>query len=326
MMPFISLSLLYRRVTLILALLLVLAFTFLVIDHRRSSYDDTASRSYNVFDKIRTFGAGQIPDAFRPSTYLGTTTIKEPTTREEWESFAAALENVEDGPRTRSKWHGLKQGIGNLFYRVSFTSLFSHHSYSTQYATDWQDLPPNIKVFKEWEFSRGMVYQGTGTRVQRFLEKARSGRGIVVSVVGGSVSKGRGLPEDKTGHLARDRPIPDSPSAPSRDKRSIAEDWHIDQQPSVSQNLYNPLNLHYQIFQFINRTFPATSQSSHDSLGRGYRGQNMVSVGAFAQLSLQVVDYIQRFNSSSMVPKEVSEAITLRDVGRNIFQRIQISF
>ncbi|KAJ9116720.1 hypothetical protein QFC20_000655 [Naganishia adeliensis] len=248
MMPFISLSLLYRRrVTLVFVLLSALAFTFLATDLRKS-YDETAARGYRVFDKVRNFGAGQIPDAFRPSTYLGTTTVKEPTTREEWESFAATVE-------------------------VSVIPVFLHRSHSTQYATDWDDLPPNIKAFKEWEFARGMVYQGTGERTKRFLEKARSGRGVVVSVVGGSVSKGRGLPV----HEDLQPKDPESTSH-SHDKRSLAEDWHIDHRHSVSQNLYNPLNVHYQIFQFINRTFPAIPHSLGGLAGSEYRGENVVSI------------------------------------------------
>lgn len=282
-MPFISLSLLYRRrVTLLFILLSALAFTFLAIDLRHS-YDETAARSYRVFDKVRNFGAGQIPDAFRPSTYLGTTTVKEPTTREEWESFAATIEGEgEERISTNpSRWEDLKQWFGNLVYRVSIIPDYLHRGHSTQYSTDWDDLPPNIKAFKDWEFARGMVHQGTGERTKRFLEKARSGRGVVVSVVGGSVSKGRGLPvhEDLQ---------PEHPK--SNDKRNLAEDWHIDHRHSVSQNLYNPLNLHHQIFQFINRTFPATSHSSDGLARSGYRGENVVSstipVPLFAVYSL----------------------------------------
>lgn len=272
-MPFISLSLLYRRrVTLVFVLLSALASTFLATDLRKS-YDETAARSYRVFDKVRNFGAGQIPDAFRPSTYLVSTTVKEPTTREEWESFAATVEGEERSLTSTSKFEDLKQWFGNLVYRVSVIPVFLHRGHSTQYTTDWDDLPPNIKAFKEWEFARGMVYQGTGERTKRFLEKARSGRGVVVSVVGGSVSKGRGLP-------VHEDPQPKDPESTSHshDKRSLAEDWHINHRHSVSQNLYNPLNVHYQIFQFINRTFPAIPHPLGGLAGSEYRGENVVSI------------------------------------------------
>lgn len=278
MMPFISLSLMYRRrVTLAFVLLSALAFTFLAIDLRKS-YDETAARSYQVFDKVRNFGAGYIPDAFRPSTYLGTT-IKEPTTREEWESFEANIEGGGDDSAGRSSWEDIKKWMGTFVHRVSDIPALLHGGHITRYDTDWDDLPPNIKAFKEWEFARGMVYQGTGERMKRFLEKARSGKGVVVSVVGGSVSKGRGLPVQQ--ELLSPHPIS---HGHNHEQRSLAENWHIDHRHAVSQNLYNPLNLHYQIFQFINRTFPAITHST-GSEERGSRGKNVVSIIDMAPVS-----------------------------------------
>lgn len=109
--------------------------------------------------------------------------------------------------------------------------------------------------------------------MQRFLEKARSGKGFVVSVVGGSVSKGRGLPQrdwQSSGyHPSAHRATGD------HDDRNLAQDWHVDPRPAVSQNLYNPLNLHHQIFQFLNQTFPVTEQDPDSA--RGSRGANIVS-------------------------------------------------
>jgi hypothetical protein len=40
--------------------------------------------------------------------------------------------------------------------------------------------------YSEWEYRRALTYQGTGSRVQAFLAKARSGRPFTVSVIGGS--------------------------------------------------------------------------------------------------------------------------------------------
>lgn len=118
----------------------------------------------------------------------------------------------------------------------------------------------------------------------RFLEKARAGgekknkkQGFTVSVVGGSVSKGRGLPVIKSFDLDLDlnhngqqavRGEQDDSdlreySQTGKQKRSLASDFHIDSSASTSQNLYHPLNLHHQIFQFLNSSFPAPSHTSY---------------------------------------------------------------
>lgn len=39
---------------------------------------------------------------------------------------------------------------------------------------------------REWEFRRALTYQGTGSRIQAFLRKARSGKPFTVAVIGGS--------------------------------------------------------------------------------------------------------------------------------------------
>jgi hypothetical protein len=44
---------------------------------------------------------------------------------------------------------------------------------------------------REWEFRRALTYQGTGSRIQAFLRKARSGKPFTVAVIGGS---GESLP------------------------------------------------------------------------------------------------------------------------------------
>jgi hypothetical protein len=282
MRPFISLTVLFRRTIVVLGLLLTLSYTLLAI-RRTEDLGESSTGSYRVLDKVRrfNFGQGYIPVAFRPSTYLGTTAVKEPTTREEWESltreewdsFAGMIEDEEDIPTEHPKWTALKKQVGNIIHRHTFSSLFFGPRQPPRYRTNWEDLPPHINAFKQWEYNRGMLYQGTGARMQRFLEKARSGRGIVVSVVGGSVSKGRGLPRrnwNPSGHQVK----PNS-TTHSKEKRNLAHDWHIDPRPSVSQNLYNPLNLHHQIFQFLNRTFPAVEEQPET--GQPSRGANVVS-------------------------------------------------
>lgn len=281
MRAFISLSVIFRRTILILGLLLTLSYTLLAII-RTEIAEETTSRGYGVLDTVRkfNFGQGYIPVAFRPSTYLGTTNIQEPTTREEWdsltneewESIAESVEGEEDAHAEHPKWTALKKHVENFIHRFSFTSLvLSRHP--SRYETNWDNLPPNINAFKQWEYSRGVLYQGTGARMQRFLEKARSGKGFVVSVVGGSVSKGRGLPQKDW------QPSGYHPSAHratgNHDDRNLAQDWHIDPRPAVSQNLYNPLNLHHQIFQFLNQTFPVKQQDP--GFARDSGGANIVS-------------------------------------------------
>lgn len=290
MRPFISLTVLFRRTIVVLGLLLTLSYTLLAI-RRTEDLGETSTGEYRVLDKVRrfNFGQGYIPVAFRPSTYLGTTAVKEPTTREEWESltmeewdsFAGMIEDDEDIPTEYPKWAALKKQLGNIIHRHTFSSLFFGSRQPPRYRTNWDDLPPHINAFKQWEYNRGMLYQGTGARMQRFLEKARSGRGIVVSVVGGSVSKGRGLPQ-RNWNPSVHHQVELNATTGRKDRRNLAHDWHIDPRPSVSQNLYNPLNLHHQIFQFLNRTFPASEE--HPDIGMPSRGANVVSPQAGRRL------------------------------------------
>lgn len=119
----------------------------------------------------------------------------------------------------------------------------------------------------------------------RFLEKARSGKGFTVSVVGGSVSKGRGLPPWKGGEdpeafaVASTGSTPTTKSTDKRgerirrrrrqfhtDKREPSHEFQIDRSPEISRNLYHPLNLHHQVFSFLNATFPAEGPQSAPNL------------------------------------------------------------
>lgn len=143
--------------------------------------------------------------------------------------------------------------------------------------TSWSSLSPSIREFREWEYARALQHQGTGDRIMRFLEKARSGRGFTVSVVGGSVSKGRGLPpwqggEDPEMLSAAANERQQAPNrhlrepAMSLGKRERADHFHIDPSPEISRNLYNPLNLHRQVFSFLNATFPADEPHASPNL------------------------------------------------------------
>jgi hypothetical protein len=124
----------------------------------------------------------------------------------------------------------------------------------------WSNYPADQRDFKEWEFSRALVFAGTGARIQRFLDKAESGRGVVVSVVGGSVSKGRGL-RKQTYHLRGGGGVR---SAMTQQGRTSGLTFPVSDDPTIIGNLYNPLNLHARVFEFVNTTFPALPVARHD--------------------------------------------------------------
>ncbi len=130
----------------------------------------------------------------------------------------------------------------------------------------WSNYPLDQRDFKEWEYERSLIYKGTGARVQRFLAKAKSGKGVVISVVGGSVSKGRGLKVQsyRVGgrSSASSSPSPSPPSTPSEGEETGAgqfgDNFPVSNDPSITLNLYNPLNLHARVFEYIDQTFPAS--------------------------------------------------------------------
>jgi hypothetical protein len=151
---------------------------------------------------------------------------------------------------------------------------------------------------REWEFRRAVHYEGeflagrltphsrtlvrpvvielnsgTGARIQTFIDKARSGRPFTISVIGGSVSKGRGLkPVVKT----HERPAPRQ-LQPVDDEDAIAEDTNstIGMVPNLGANtLYSPENMHVLIFDWLNETFPHPQNrlinGAQGGVGSGY--------------------------------------------------------
>lgn len=152
-----------------------------------------------------------------------------------------------------------------------------------------------------------MQYEGTGARIQTFIDKARSGRPFTVSVIGGSVSKGRGLiPADP------DRPRPDKRQfdleevstgtesgsegeSPTEEDSSAPPDDTVmpqgeDNRPEEespkktasttgngklgADTLYSPENLHVLIFDWLNETFPHPENKlvngAQGGVGSGY--------------------------------------------------------
>ncbi|KAL7419642.1 hypothetical protein Q5752_005555 [Cryptotrichosporon argae] len=103
---------------------------------------------------------------------------------------------------------------------------------------------------REWELRRALQFAGTGARVDRFLDKARRGKPFVVSAVGGSVSKGRGL-------------VPPDGVYSSEGAEALA-------------TLYSPENLHVIVFDWLNKTFPHAENrfinGAQGGVGSGYFG------------------------------------------------------
>jgi hypothetical protein len=123
---------------------------------------------------------------------------------------------------------------------------------------------------RKWEYSRALQFEGSGARIQAFLDKASSGRPFTVSVIGGSgeylylltirllmriVSKGRGLLAPEHGH------DPHQGDA---------------QGPHEASTLYSPENLHVLIFDWLNTTFPNSENrlinGAQGGVGAGYFG------------------------------------------------------
>ncbi|WVQ94715.1 hypothetical protein IAU59_001795 [Kwoniella sp. CBS 9459] len=130
---------------------------------------------------------------------------------------------------------------------------------------------------REWEFKRSLQYEGTGSRIQAFLDKARSGKPFTVAVIGGSVSKGRGL-TPPPGVAVRRAEEPISATAANVDLTEASSSG--DSGPASGQmgatTLYSHQNLHYMIFDWLNRTFPNPGNrfvnGAQGGVGAGYFG------------------------------------------------------
>ncbi|ORY23426.1 hypothetical protein BCR39DRAFT_549216 [Naematelia encephala] len=142
----------------------------------------------------------------------------------------------------------------------------------------WDD---GDEMMREWEFRRSVLYEGTGARIQAFFEKARQGRPFTVSVIGGSVSKGRGLSPPRS--LLR-RSSVDSfgelPELASRDDDDdLSEPFDASEgtsQPLGATTLYSPENMHVLVFDWLNATFPHPENrlvnGAQGGVGAGYFG------------------------------------------------------
>ncbi|WVQ79025.1 hypothetical protein IAT38_001117 [Cryptococcus sp. DSM 104549] len=138
-------------------------------------------------------------------------------------------------------------------------------------------------MMREWELRRALQHEGTGARIQAFLDKARSGQPYTVSVIGGSVSKGRGL----TPPAALRRRDDDASSPVSAPDSKTEDNIDITEAPPPSHpiaplshlgasTLYSPDNLHVLIFDWLNETFPHPENrfvnGAQGGVGAGYFG------------------------------------------------------
>ncbi|KAK4685602.1 hypothetical protein P7C73_g4544, partial [Tremellales sp. Uapishka_1] len=146
-------------------------------------------------------------------------------------------------------------------------------------------------AMRGWELRRALQYEGiirerppvrnydshyspgSGARVERFLERARSGQPFTVSAIGGSVSKGRGLSPPRSS--SRPSLVPPSPRQEFEE-----DDTSHPLEPLghfVASTLYSPENLHVMIFDWLNATFPNGGQNkfvngAQGGVGAGYFG------------------------------------------------------
>lgn len=294
MLAFISRPRLYRRAVTVLLLLVILTCSILNILPTESHNDPPPSTHYSALSRIKGrlnhAAARYIPVPFRPLAYNAKPTLKEPT-RDEEEDSLCRLEangkwNAEDALGDKS-W---KNRLWNLFgHHLRLTSSHPAHPYTNRHPNNWDNLPPDTKAIKEWEYARALIYQGSGTRIKRFLEKAATGQGVVVSVIGGSISRGRGLPITTATASSSDTHDPYSADEEmewvpqgNRSGRSDGDSWHRVPSRTVSPGLGSPFNVHNQIFQFIDTAFPATAAGAAEKLqsrtsGNSYQSSNVVS-------------------------------------------------
>ncbi|WWD16677.1 hypothetical protein CI109_101107 [Kwoniella shandongensis] len=165
-------------------------------------------------------------------------------------------------------------------------------------------------AMREWELRRALQHEGTGARIQAFLDKARSGQPFTVSVIGGSVSKGRGLTPPLTTSLLSRRQTSQSGTKAKRsnyddDDQALADnsvEGNVDitealpddsaissslPDDSISHpiaplahlgatTLYSPDNLHVMIFDWLNEQFPHPDNrfvnGAQGGVGAGYFG------------------------------------------------------
>ncbi|WVQ73720.1 hypothetical protein IAR50_003300 [Cryptococcus sp. DSM 104548] len=160
-------------------------------------------------------------------------------------------------------------------------------------------------AMREWELRRALQHEGTGARIQAFLDKARAGQGFTVAAVGGSVSKGRGLtpprasrrpsthtnpprsPEDASPDSKLEDNIDITDAPPASDDAIPAEaefdpDSAKDSQEGShpisplahlgASTLYSPENLHVQIFEWLDRAFPSKNPERKNRFVNGAQG------------------------------------------------------
>lgn len=116
-----------------------------------------------------------------------------------------------------------------------------------------------VSIYVDRGWVRLMV--GTGGRIQDFIDKARSGKPFTVSVIGGSVSKGRGLTPAE--HRTRRSVLvsrQEDDSLPVSIEEAASEEAAVSQERPKplfgADTLYSPENLHVLIFDWLNETFP----------------------------------------------------------------------
>jgi len=131
----------------------------------------------------------------------------------------------------------------------------------------------------EWEYRRALVYEGTDGRVRRFLEKAQRGEGWVLAVIGGSVSKGRGLDPPWTQHgFGTDKLHADTGEPVEAERRRAREPrWKASDRRQIgAETLYSPQNFPVLIFDWLNATFPHKDNrlvnGAQGGVGAGYFG------------------------------------------------------
>jgi hypothetical protein len=307
MLAFISRPRLYRRAITVLLLLVILTCSILNILPTESHSDPPPSTHYSALSRIigrlNHAAARYIPARFRPLAYNAKPTLKEPTRKEEEDSLRRLEENgkwnAEDALVNKS-W---KNRLWNLLRHLRLTSSHPAHPYTNRHLNNWDNLPPDTKAIKEWEYARALIYQGSGTRIQRFLEKAATGQGVVVSVIGGSISRGRGLPITTTTARSSDTHDPYSADEEmewvpqgNRSGRGDGDSWHRVPRRTASPGLDSPFNVHNQIFQFIDTAFPATAAAAAGKLqsrtsGKSYQNSNVVSSPGRAHFSVFVLHY-----------------------------------
>ncbi|KAK8861417.1 hypothetical protein IAR55_002236 [Kwoniella newhampshirensis] len=162
----------------------------------------------------------------------------------------------------------------------------------TSGSTGGQPVWDEDDAMREWELRRALQHEGTGARIQAFLDKLRSGQAFTVSVIGGSVSKGRGLSPPAKPLARRQRidedqelldnsvennvditeALPDDLStSTSSDSHPIAPLSHLG-----ATTLYSPDNLHVMIFDWLNENFPHPENrfvnGAQGGVGAGYFG------------------------------------------------------